>query len=312
MRSRVHVFALALIAGSLALPHFAHAAIPFFGTIVPDNISRCAAGWGAVITIANNIIQFTLTIALVFLLPIMITYAGFLMVVNQGNPGKITQAKNIILNTVLGIVIAMAAWLIVDAVMVALYDPSKFDGETWMSLIGSHGAADCLIQEGALQNLNQTSLQVTGLSANGEYAYVFGKTGALCADGNGACSPSVLKGVGFSPAQANVMSCIAGTENSQQATGCTGNACGTFQIMLTKNQLVGPSCGGTLDCPSLCKGSSGAAVKTAACQPCVQAANNAACNAETAYSLFKQYGYKPWTDWSDNKQSAACVQQYGG
>ena len=135
---------------------------------------------------------------------------------------------------------------------------------------------------------------------------------------NANCSPNALKDAGFNDTAANVMSCIAITENSGNSSGCNGNACGTFQIMLTANQLNGPSCAQfndgnpTLNCPALCKGANGKAAKTeASCAPCVAAANNAQCNAESAAALYNSSGYKPWTTQSDNTKSGACVTKYG-
>ena len=85
MRSRAPLIALLFIVGMFVLPLAAHAAIPFFGPIVPDAANRCAPGWGMVITVINNIIQFLITIAIVFVAPIMIAWSGFLFVVNPVN-----------------------------------------------------------------------------------------------------------------------------------------------------------------------------------------------------------------------------------
>src|SRR3989338_9348139 len=123
MRSRISLFALILVAGSFALPLAAHAGgIPFFGPIIPDAVNRCAAGWGMLITVINNIISFLITLAIVFVAPLMIAYSGFLLVVSQGDSGKRTEARKILTNTVVGIVIALAGWLIVDAIMAVLYN----------------------------------------------------------------------------------------------------------------------------------------------------------------------------------------------
>ncbi len=315
MRSRASLLVLFLAISSLALPHFTHAGgIPYFGPIVPENINQCAAGWSALIVVINNIISFLITIAIVFVAPIMIAYAGFLYVVNPLDPGGINKAKGILTNTILGIVVALSAWMIVDAVMAVLTPNGQPFMQNWASLVTWSGDP-CLISAGALQTLNQASPNsgalVTGVTASGNGAYVNGSSAALC--NTSACTPAFLQSVGFNSTQANVMSCIALTENGGNATGCNGNACGTFQIMLTVNNLVGPDCGGTLYCPSLCKGNNGAAVQTAACQPCVQAANNPKCNAETAQYLVSRSGYADWTPpRSDNQKSAACVQQYSG
>lgn len=317
MRFRLPIFALLFIAGSLALPHFAHAGIPFFGPIIPEGNNVCAAGWGMFMIVINNIIELLITLAIVFVAPIMIAYAGFLYVVNAYDPSGIAKAKGILQNTIVGIVVALAGWLIVDAVMAVLYDTgAKTSGGTlgvWSSLVSSNGDF-CLKQAGSLptDTLNP-AITLSGVNADGTVTTTYGKPTAQCASTNTACSLDALKAAGFTEAQANVMSCIAVTENSGRSTGCNGNACGTFQIMLTVNKLVGSACGGTLNCPALCKGAKGNAVKNeASCQPCVVAANNPQCNAQTAQNLFAKSGYTPWTTLSDNTKSAACVQKYGG
>jgi hypothetical protein len=311
MRSRAPLFALLFVIGSFALPHFAHAAIPFFGPIIPAATNVCPAGWGMLITVVNNVISLLITLAIVFIAPLMIAYSGFLFVINPYDPSGVSKAKGILTNTIIGIVVALASWMIVDAIMAVLYNPSSAGG-TWSSLITSGTGLECLPQAGALPtdtlNPTQTTPGVNVSVGTG----TTGGSAAQCANGNTTCSPDALQAAGFSATQANVMSCIAVTESSGIPNNCNGNACGTFQIMLTVNQLVGPACGGTLDCPTLCKGNNGVAVTTAACQPCVMAAKDAACNAQAAQYLYSKSGYAPWTTSSDNTKSAACVQKYGG
>lgn len=314
MRSRVPLFAFLLVAGSLALPLAAHAGIPFFGPIIPPSYNVCPAGWGMIMDVINNIISLLLTLAIVFVAPIMIAWAGFLYVINPVNPDKRGEANKILMNTIVGIVIALAGWMIVDAIMAVLTPNGKPFGQNWASLITSSGGTkSCLVQRGSLPGDPLNQVTFTGVSASGGAVTISGQSTAQCPSSNTACSPMVLQAAGFSPTEANVMSCIAVTENSGNATGCNGNACGTFQIMLTVNQLVGSACGGTLNCPALCKGKDGVAVKTASCQPCVQAANDPKCNAETARYMVSRSGYADWTPpRSNNQNSAACVQQYAG
>ena len=169
MRSRIFLYAFIFVAGSLALPAVVHAAIPFFGPVidpswtVPSNLPggavQCPLGWGALITVINNVIELLITLALVILLPIMVAYAGFMIVTSQGNSGKITQARKMILNTILGIVVALAAWLIVDALMAVLYHPDSSTGwtTTWSSLITSGNALNCLQQQGVGTGSNQST-----------------------------------------------------------------------------------------------------------------------------------------------------------
>ena len=141
MRFKVLFVALLLFS---CTPLFAHAGgIPFFGPIIPKESATCPASWGLVITVINNIITLLITLAIVFVAPLMIAYAGFLFVVNPVNSGGISQAKSILLNTVIGIAVALAGWLIVDAIMAVLYNPTAV-GSTWSSLITSGGTTPCL------------------------------------------------------------------------------------------------------------------------------------------------------------------------
>ncbi len=120
--------ALLLVLGSapFLLPLAAHATgIPFFGPIVPSgpegmNPQVCAAGWAALAQLINNILAFSITIGILFIAPLSIAWAGFLYVVNSVNPSGIAQAKKILLNTIIGVVIALSAWLIVNALLTAL------------------------------------------------------------------------------------------------------------------------------------------------------------------------------------------------
>src|SRR3989344_3237240 len=156
MRSRVSLFALILIVGSAVLPLVAHAGgIPFFGPIIEKGWSQCPLGWGALITVINNIISLLLTLAIVFVAPLMIAYSGFLLVVSQGNSGKRTEARKILTNTVVGIVLALAGWMIVAAIMAALYNPETpiAGGKLglWSDLIGSRGIPPCIDLKGSLK-----------------------------------------------------------------------------------------------------------------------------------------------------------------
>ena len=160
MRSRVPLIVILLVAGSLALPLAAQAGIPFFGPIIGNSAgtaleNTCPLGWGYLITVINNIISLLITLAIVFVAPLMIAWAGFLFVVNPVNASGIAQAKKILTNTIVGIVLALAGYMIVAAIMVALYNPDTPipDGKlgAWSQLITSGGAPICIPLAGSLK-----------------------------------------------------------------------------------------------------------------------------------------------------------------
>jgi len=157
MRPRVLLLFVLVTAGTLALPYLAHAAVlPFFGPIIGRTSEgimidqACPLGWGAVILVINNIIRLLLTLLIVAVAPIMIAYSGFLYVVNPVNPSGMAKAKGILLNTVVGLVVALAGWLIVAAIMAVLYHPNSDNGlaQDWSSIINSGGLGLCLDQKG--------------------------------------------------------------------------------------------------------------------------------------------------------------------
>lgn len=154
----------------LFVPQLAEARIPFFGPILPSeafNPALCPTGlgWGAVIVVINNVIEFALTIILVFLAPIMIAYSGFLYVVNPFKPDGLAKARSLLLSTVVGIVVALGAWMIVSALMAVLYhpDPNKGFTENWASIINSGGQGLCLSQQGAAPSSGGGSVTVIGV-----------------------------------------------------------------------------------------------------------------------------------------------------
>jgi len=122
MRSRGFLLVFPLLIIFFLLPFAAHASILFFGPIIPAAYNVCPASWGLFITVVNNIVALLITLLIVFVAPLTIAYAGFLLVVNPYNPSGIGKAKGILLNTAIGIVVALAGWMIVDAVMAVLYN----------------------------------------------------------------------------------------------------------------------------------------------------------------------------------------------
>lgn len=335
MRSWIPLLTFVFVLGSFALPHLAQASIPFFGPIIPAGNNVCPAGWGMLMTVVNNIIEFLLTLAIVFVAPLMIAYAGFTYVAYSGNPGKRSEANKMLTNTIIGIVVALASWMIVDAVMAVLYNPSAAGG-TWTSLINSNGEA-CLPQAGALPTdpLNPTKT-TPGVSAGAG-------TGVL-SSGTGACDASVVQkaaaagGYTLTTAQSNVLACIAKPESScgsntkvaHKKDGTPTTATGAFQITFgagTDNchQLNLQVCtdaataavgwsGGNLNCssvftcslsnPSACLPKSGKAANAAAC---TAAALNLNCNASAAACLVARNNGR-FSDWTADPRSAIQTQ----
>ncbi len=112
-RKRI-IQALSLVALVVPVFVFADSAplVPCDGVTVPCD-------FGALMRLVNNVIQFVL-IAVVPLAAIIFAYAGFVLLTSGGSDEKKGQAKKIFSNVAIGLVIVLAAWLIIETVIHAL------------------------------------------------------------------------------------------------------------------------------------------------------------------------------------------------
>ena len=74
-----------------------------------------------VVAFANNLITWLISIlGIIAVIALIIT--GFKLVVSAGNPSAWAEAKSMFTNIVIGIVIILAAWLVVDTILKGLTD----------------------------------------------------------------------------------------------------------------------------------------------------------------------------------------------
>jgi hypothetical protein len=149
MHSRRSLLLFAPILIPFVLPLAAHATgIPYFGPIIPSgNLQQCAIGWQGMVIVINNLIAFGITMVILVVAPLMLAYAGFLLVVNPFNAGAKEQAKSMLMNVVVGLVIALVAWLLVNAILTALTSKGIND---WTAGMFSANHDPCLKQLGSL------------------------------------------------------------------------------------------------------------------------------------------------------------------
>lgn len=327
MRSRT-LLAVVFAVSSFVLPLAAHAAIPFFGPIIPQTGGQasCPASWGMLITVINHVIELLLTLAIVFVAPLTIAYAGFLYVVNPVNPSGIAKAKGILLNTIVGIAIALAGWMIVAAIMAVLYNPTASSGTTvlgtWSSLITSGGIPPCIPLVSSLKQVVPGAGVTTGTVA-----------GAILSFGTGACDASVLQRLvpSLSSSQANTFACLAKPEsvcgsvvqnyswNKATSNGKASTAYGAFQVTLSgnhssfENQACYTAAGvlGPLNCQKGF-GPNGftAGGDSAVLANCMKAAANLTCNTAAAAYVLQKQGFGAWTTDAKSSVQQACITQY--
>jgi hypothetical protein len=107
--------AWALASALVCLPAVLYAA----NSIVPD----CGAdgcSWTDLVQLVNNVIDFLIKFIAVPISGLLFAWAGFLFLTAAGNSGQIEKAKGIFFNVLVGLIIALASWLIVNLVTTAL------------------------------------------------------------------------------------------------------------------------------------------------------------------------------------------------
>lgn len=104
---------LLLVSMFLVLPHFVHAQsvlVPCDGVVV-----KC--GFTSFITLIQNIITFAIKYIIIPIGAIIFAYVGFLFLTSGGSPETRKKAKGIFIKVVIGIVVILAAWLIVSTIL---------------------------------------------------------------------------------------------------------------------------------------------------------------------------------------------------
>jgi hypothetical protein len=258
----------------------------------------------------QNIINYLIVISF----PIsaaLFAYAGILLFTASDNVGKRDQAKSIFKNVVIGLIIALSGYLVVQTVLNGLLNRNFLSGGlSWNQLqCASDASRDRTEQISTLftglnnSGTNGLAPAATGSTGSTQTGGSGGTTGgaagvAQCSLTNTACGvPAIVDAaaaanIPITNTEANIMSCIAVTELGGSSVGCSGTGpCGTFQITQTNWNTYAPS-----GCTGLGN------------------QNNAACNLQTALIMVQKVGYQPWTGsnangpWNPNAQT--CVNTY--
>ena len=121
------IFKTLIFAAILFLPVFSFAA----GLVPPcaeDLVTKeCIWGWDQLMILIANVIDFLIFYLSLPIAAIVFAYSGWLFMTSGDNPGKRDQAKSIFWKVGLGLVIAMAAWLIVNTILTSLVNPELLD-----------------------------------------------------------------------------------------------------------------------------------------------------------------------------------------
>jgi Lysozyme like domain/Type IV secretion system pilin len=255
------------------------------------------------VVLANTIIKWLIGMSFL-LFAVLAVKAGFGLVTSGGSTTALSAAKNNFTSAFIGLIIILAAWLMVDTLLRGLLGKDGVLSDGTVEGYGPWSQVQCAAQNAVTTTaFGEFGTDITyvpgGPMQNSSAPPYTGGPLAQCPTSNPACSPAALTSRGFTSAQANVMSCIAMTESSgNPATppyniahpSVNSTACGLFQI--TRSTWTATATGACSDFATQCR--------------------NAACNTQTAQRLVARSGYTPWTCPGCNNKAQHCISQYGG
>jgi len=189
----------------------------------PSNYGVCE-----VVELANNILRFIIGLVSVFA-AIAFVFAGFKLVVSQGNPAQIQAAKSLFTNILVGLLLLLAAYTIVNTIMGVLVGGNATLtnlGQVNCKYSNAPGAArsDLPTQridtEGmSPENLNQPVTQAGGtiIFRDGSSMVLGGNTGDMMGvpygGGAGACDPNAIGRI-WGPQLTGAVQCIIRDESA--------------------------------------------------------------------------------------------------
>lgn len=109
-------FATVLVLTLIVMPSFAFAAMGIPTIVTCGNTGQAACTVCDLAKLAQNILDAAIYLAVV-LSAVLFAWAGFLYLTNVANTGQHERAIETFRNVVIGLVIIVAGWLVVDIVM---------------------------------------------------------------------------------------------------------------------------------------------------------------------------------------------------
>lgn len=315
--------------------------IPLFSpgwSIVPEACRECPCGVGGALQFIQNIMNAAVSLGVIMFI-FVIVYVGILFTLSATNPEAKSKAKTLLANAVIGFIIVLAAWLVVDYVMKFVYNPeAAFDGKKigpWNEIIQFKGGS-CIDPQDIKPIAGLPKVIDTIVNVGGGFTGGGGPVGDVGRYPNtGACSPqnvraaAVLGGYSMSEHQATMLACMAGPESGcgtqMQNYNWNGakskppsTAWGPFQITLKgnskcfENQACYKAAGvtGPLNCEDAFN-SGGYAIPGTRLSSCQKAAATLSCSAVAAGCVAKEQGYGAWTTDKNSTKQKACIAKYG-
>ena len=291
-------------------------------SIVPTECQACPCGAGGLLQLIQNLMNASISLG-VIVITLVIAYAGFLFIMSPTNPENRSKARGMIANALIGFIIVLSAWVIVDFIMKILYNDKGTFGP-WNKILAVDNPTLCIAVQEASQisglpgifSLPINSVGIGGGASSGGGGTGGGAGGPPTPATRGICTPAGLQKYGWPVALAPKMSCVTKYEN----TSCNASApsgtdigadgrsvsIGLFQVNISANDLNSPACtalngGQPLNCTNAFTGGAytgsnhSTRVRDARLYDvCRAAASNPSCNTAEAIKIYQKQGIKAW------------------
>ena len=132
MKRQTWLILAALVLVIVPIFAYAQGLVPCTGVTIEGDRSFTNCGFCELVQLVNRVVDWLIGV-LSIIAAIMIAYSGFRLVTSGGNSGAKEEAKKMITNIVIGFVIVLAAWLLIDLMMQSL-SGGQVNGRVWQEI----------------------------------------------------------------------------------------------------------------------------------------------------------------------------------
>jgi hypothetical protein len=94
----------------VGFPYWPSAAVPLLPCTGTDCVDLCQ-----ILILIQRIIYFMMTLGILILAPVLFIWGGFLILVSGGSPERLGKGKSVLWGTVVGVIITLGAFIIVNS-----------------------------------------------------------------------------------------------------------------------------------------------------------------------------------------------------
>ncbi len=170
----------------------------FFGPLIPEEChcddEGSAPDFGCVLAVLQNAMNLVISLGFI-IFTLVVAAAGILFIASPVSARNRELGRTILLNAVVGLVIALSGWILVDFVMKTLYKPEASAAGVaqlgpWNSILGpGEGVHHCLVKRNPANALpGLTGSPSTGTATTGDASAAAGRAAKVVAFLNAAPS----------------------------------------------------------------------------------------------------------------------------